>query len=215
MDITNLGHSSFRIKGKSAVVVTDPYDTDKVGLKFPKHIEADIVTISHDHPGHNAAKEIEGAPYVLHGAGEYEIKGIGVVGLPTFHDGENGATRGKNVIYRYEIDGLSIVHLGDIGHLLSSALVDELDTVNILFIPVGGVSTITPTQAVQLISDIEPGIVIPMHYGRPELNQAKFGSLSPLSVFLKEIGKESVVPQSKLAITKDKLPVEMQVVVLE
>lgn len=215
MEITYLGHSSFRIKGKSAVLVTDPYNSEKVGLKFPKHVEADVVTVSHEHPDHNAAADVEGSPYILHGPGEYEIKGIGVVGLPSFHDADNGTSRGKNTIYRYDFEGLSIVHLGDLGHMLSSAQVDDLDTVNILFVPVGGVSTINAEQAVQVINDIEPDIVIPMHYGRAELDQSVYGALTPVSEFLKAIGKSDVIPQAKLSITKDKLPAEMQVIVLE
>ncbi len=215
MDITYLGHSSFRIRGKNATVVTDPYDSDMVGLKFPKHVAADIVTISHDHKDHNAVEAIEESPYVINGPGEYEIKGVGIVGVSVFHDNENGAKRGKNTIYRIEIDGISVVHLGDLGHVMNSAQVDELDGVNILLVPVGGVYTIDPSQATQLINDIEPSIVIPMHYGRAELNQKEFGELSPLGAFLKEIGKEGIAPQPKLTITKDKLPAEMQVVTLE
>ncbi len=215
MEITYFGHSSFRLKGKSAVVVTDPFESGSLGLKFPKHVEADILTVSHAHPDHSATKEVEGSPYILHGPGEYEIKGVGVVGLASFHDDSNGSVRGKNTIFRYELEGLSLVHLGDVGHVLSSAQVDDLDGVNVLFVPVGGMSTITAAQAVQIVRDIEPDIVIPMHYGRPELDQKIYGGLSPVTEFLKEIGKEAVVPQAKLSITKDKLPAEMQVVVLE
>jgi L-ascorbate metabolism protein UlaG (beta-lactamase superfamily) len=214
MDITCLGHSSFRIRGKSATVVTDPY-APEVGLKFPRHIQADIVTVSHDHKDHNAVEQIEGAPHVVRGPGEYEIKGIAVIGLPVFHDTEKGALRGRNTIYRIEIDGVSIVHLGDLGHNLTSDQVDELDGVNILMIPVGGLHTIDASAIADIISDIEPSIVIPMHYGRKELNQEIFGKLTPLSQFLKEIGKEGTVPVPKLVISKDKLPTEMQVVVLE
>ena len=215
MDITFLGHSSFRIRGKAATVVTDPYDSAMVGLKFPKHIEADIVTVSHAHPDHNAVSAVEGSPFVVHGAGEYEIKGVGIVGMPVFHDNEKGAARGGNIIYRMEIDGVSIVHLGDLGHPLSSAQVDELDGVNVLLVPVGGIFTIDASVAVQMVNDIEPSIVIPMHYGRPDMDQKAFGELTSVSTFLKEIGKADVVPQPKLSITKDKLPPEMQVVVLE
>lgn len=215
MEITYFGHSSFKIKGKSAVVVTDPFEPGSIGLKFPKHIEADIVTVSHTHPDHSATKEVEGSPYVLHSPGEYEIKGIGVVGIASFHDNTNGSERGKNTIFRYELEGISLVHLGDVGHVLSSSQVDDLDGVNILFIPVGGMSTINAAQAVQIVRDIEPDIVVPMHYGRPELDQKTYGQLSPVANFLKEIGKETVIPQAKLSITKDKIPAEMQVVVLE
>lgn len=214
MDITSLGHASFRIRGKNASVVTDPYDSGLVGFKFPKHIEADIVTVSHEHTDHSNVAALEGTPFVIKGPGEYEVGGVGVVGLSTFHDDKKGAERGHNIIYRIEIDGIAILHLGDLGHTLSTNEIDELDGVNILMIPVGGVYSLDPTQAVAVVNEIEPGIVIPMHYGRPELNQKEFGGLSPVSAFLKEIGKEAA-PQPKLTITKDKLPAEMQVIVLE
>lgn len=214
MDITYLGHASFRIRGKNATVVCDPFDS-MIGLKFPKHVEADVVTVSHDHRDHNAVGEVEGSPFVVHGPGEYEIKGIGVVGYGVYHDNEKGAKRGKNTMYRIEVDGVSIVHLGDLGHTLSSDEVDELDGVNVLMVPVGGFYTIDAAAAVTVVNDIEPLIVIPMHYGRPDLASEIGSKLSPVGAFLKEIGKESVMPQPKLTISKDKLPAEMQVVVLE
>jgi len=215
MEINYLGHAAFRIRGKSTTVVTDPYAPEHVGLKFPKHIAADIVTVSHDHPDHNAIHQIEGAAYVVNGPGEYEIKGVGIIGLSTFHDEEKGAKRGKNTIYRIEMDGLSIVHLGDLGHTLSVAEVDSLGGVDILMIPVGGLYTIDPAAAVAVINEIEPSIVLPMHYGRTELPAKAFGNLATREAFLKEIGTENVVPQPKLTITKDKLPEQMQVVILE
>lgn len=213
MEITYLGHASFRIKGKNATVVTDPYAAD-IGLKFPKHVTADIVTISHGHPDHSAMEQLEGTPYVIQGPGEYEIRGIGVIGLSTYHDNEKGAKRGKNTIYRIEVDGLSIVHLGDLGHTLSTAEVDSLDGVDILMVPVGGFFTIDASAAVSVVNEIEPSIVIPMHYGRPELNQKHFSELAPVTAFLKEIGKEDVTPVPKLSLTKDKVPDQMQVVLL-
>lgn len=214
MDITYLGHSSFRIKGKNAVVVTDPYALEKTGMKFPKHIAADIVTVSHDHPDHNALHQIEGNPYVIQGPGEYEVKGVGVIGTGTFHDEEKGAKRGKNIVYRIEIDGVSIVHLGDLGHTLSSPEVDALDGVDVLMIPVGGVYTIDAAAAVSVINEVEPSIVIPMHYKHPDMTGDTFAGLATLQMFLKEIGKEDVVSQPKLSISKDKIPEQMQVIVL-
>jgi L-ascorbate metabolism protein UlaG (beta-lactamase superfamily) len=214
MDITSLGHSSFRIRGKAATVVTDPYDPLSTGLKFPKNVEADVVTISHGHDDHNSVSQIMGAPFVIQGPGEYEVKGVGVVGVSTYHDNEKGASRGRNAIYRIEIDGVAIVHLGDLGHTLTTAEVDELGGVDILMVPVGGVYSLDAAQAVAVVNEIDPSIVIPMHYGRSELDQKIFGQLQPVSAFLKEIGKEAV-PQAKLSITKDKLPDQMQVVVLE
>jgi L-ascorbate metabolism protein UlaG (beta-lactamase superfamily) len=214
MDITYLGHSSFKLRGKSTTVVTDPYRTDAIGLKFPKHIEADIVTVSHGHDDHNAVSQIEGSPYVIAGPGEYEVKGVGIVGIPSFHDNEKGAKRGKNIIYRIEIDGLSIVHMGDLGHSLSSAEVESLGEVDILLIPVGGAFTIDSETAVTVVKEIDPSIVVPMHFNRPELDQKVFGSLQQITAFLKEMGKDDTVPVPKLVITKDKLPEELQVVVL-
>ena len=203
MDITSLGHASFRIRGKTATVITDPYDPTLVGMKFPKHVEADIVTVSHEHADHSSVREVEGNPFIIKGSGEYEVSGVGVVGLSAFHDDQKGTVRGRNTIYRIEIDGVAIVHLGDLGHTLSTTEIDELDGVNILMTPVGGVYSLDPAQAVAVVND-----------GRPELNQKAFGGLSPLSAFLKEIGKEAV-PQPKLTVTRDKLPAEMQVIVLE
>lgn len=214
MDITYLGHSSFRLRGKTATLVTDPYASG-IGLKFPKHTSADIVTISHDHDDHNDLRSVEGNPFVIRGPGEYEVKEIGVVGVGVYHDNEKGAKRGKNTIYRIEMDGVTVVHLGDLGHALSSSDVESLDGVDVLLVPVGGHYTIDAETAAGLVHEIEPHVVVPMHYNRPDLNQKSFGSLTPVSVFLKEMGKEDLIPQQKLSITKDKLPEELQVVVLE
>jgi L-ascorbate metabolism protein UlaG (beta-lactamase superfamily) len=214
MDIKYLGHSSFLIKGKKANIVTDPYDSNDIGMKFPKHIAADIVTVTHDHPDHNAISEVEGNPFIVKGQGEYEIKGVGIIGLSEFHDNEKGTIRGINVIYRIEIDNIVIVHLGDLGHTLPEHDLDILDGVDILMIPVGGNYTIDPQIARTVIQEIEPSIVIPMHYSTPEHDPKFAQTLQPLSAFLREIGKEEVVPQPKLTISKDKIPEEMQVVVL-
>jgi len=215
MDITYFGHSSFRIRGKQTTVVTDPFDSAMVGFPYPKHTSANIVTVSHEHGDHNSTSQIEGSPYIVSGPGEYEIQGVGIVGFASFHDATKGTERGSNTIYRIEIDGVSIVHLGDVGHVLDSETVNNLDGVDILMIPVGGFFTIDPEKANAVIKGIEPSIVIPMHYLTPKHNAKAFGDVQPLEVFLKEMGKEGIVPVSKLTITKDKIPEEMQVVVLE
>ncbi len=215
MDITYLGHSSFRIRGKNATVVTDPYETSLVGLKFPRHTTADIVTISHEHEDHNAVGALEGSPFVIRGPGEYEVKGISVIGVGVFHDDVKGAKRGPNTIYRIEVDGMSIVHLGDLGHMLSETEVDALDGVDILLVPVGGVYTIDAATAAGVVGETDPSVVIPMHYRREGTNEKTFGQLSTVEPFLKEMGKEAIAPLPKLTMTKDKLPEEMQVVVLE
>lgn len=215
MEITPLGHASFKLRGKTATVVTDPYDPGMVGLKFPKHIACDIVTVSHDHKDHNAIGQIEGSPFIASGPGEYEVKGVGIVGISVFHDDAGGAKRGKNTIYRIEIDGVSVVHLGDVGHTLSTVQVEALDGVDVLLIPVGGVYTIDAAKAAAIIHEIEPSIVIPMHYGRPELNQKAFGELASVGSFLKEMGKEGLTAVGKLTVVKGKIPEEMQVIILE
>lgn len=215
MDITSLGHSSFKLRGKSASLVTDPFETNKVGLPFPKHTVADIVTISHEHEDHNAKRAVEGNPFIISGPGEYEIKGVGIVGIGVYHDDVKGAKRGKNTMYRIEIDGISLVHLGDLGHEFSASEVDSLDGVDVLFVPVGGVYTIDPAQASKVVHEIEPTFVIPMHYNRPGMDQKIFGDMTGVEAFLKEMGKAGVPPVTKLTISKDKLPEEMQVVVLQ
>lgn len=212
MEITYLGHSAFKLKGKITTLVTDPFG-EEVGFKFPKKIEAGITTVSHDHKDHNAVTSVEGNPYVIHGPGEYEIGGVGVVGFQTYHDKEKGASKGKNTIYRIEMDGLVIVHLGDLGHTLSSGDVDALGSVDILCIAVGG--TALSLEEVQVcITDIDPSIILPMHYNTSVHDQKIFGSLGPLSAFLKQMGKDTTESVTKLSMTKDKLPEEMQIVIL-
>lgn len=213
MDIYPLGHSSFRIKGKSASIVMDPFDPNAVGLKFPK-VDADIVTISHDHKDHNSAILVEGNPYVVSGPGEYEIKGVHILGVSVFHDDKMGAERGKNVMYQYIIDGLTLVHLGDLGHKLTSEQAKEIGTCDILFIPVGGNYTIGSDIASEVSAQFEPKIIIPMHFKKPGL-KPDFDDLDGVDKFLKEMGKEEVTPTAKLSITKDKLPEDTEVVVLE
>jgi len=215
MEITYFGHSSFRVKNKLATLVTDPYDPSVVGRKYPRNTEADIVTISHDHADHNASGEIGGSPFIIHGPGEYEIKGVSVIGIPTYHDDCMGKERGKNTAYRIEMDGLRIGHLGDIGHLLTAEQTDMLDGIDILMIPVGNVHTIDAKTAAAIVSDVAPQIVIPMHYLTDAHAAGLWKNLHPISEFLQVMNKGLIVPIQKLSITKDKLPQEMQVVVFE
>ena len=192
MDITYIGHSSFKIRTKSATVITDPFDPASTGIKFPPQ-EADIVTISHDHADHNYLEKISGYKKVVAGPGEYEIMGISIIGISTFHDDKEGSERGKNTIYVYEAEGLRIVHLGDLGHALSESQIEALGEVDILMIPVGGVYTIGPKEASDLVSAVEPYFVIPMHFGGDKLQ--------PLEAFLKEVGQEGE-KMSKFSIKK-------------
>ena len=210
MEISWIGHSCFRLKGKFATVITDPFDSNSTGLKLPK-LSADLITVSHSHSDHNNPSSIEGSPYLIQGPGEYEVKGVNVVGMATFHDDKGGAERGKNTIYNITVDDVNIAHLGDIGHDLSSEQLEEFGNVDVLLIPVGGVYTIEAHTAAKIAAELEAKVVIPMHY---QVEGLKY-QLEGVDKFLKEMAKESVTPVSKLVITKDKLPEESQVVVLE
>jgi len=208
MEITWLGHSCFRLKGKQATVITDPFSPG-IGYTLGK-VAAEIVTISHPHPGHSYVQGVGGEPRVLKSPGEYESAGILTVGVHTFHDNEKGAQRGKNTVFVIDVDDVMICHLGDLGHPLNAEQVAEIDGVDVLLIPVGGVSTIDAVQAAQIVRHLEPKIVIPMHYK----TEATKKELEPVDRFLKEMGVKEAVPQPKLLVNKASLPLTMQVVVL-
>lgn len=213
MEILYLGHSSFRIKTLAGVVVTDPFGPKMVGLKF-SGVEADIVTVSHDHGDHNQYQLVKGVKRVVAGPGEYEISGISIIGISSFHDDKKGELRGKNTIYVIEAEGLRLAHLGDLGHFLSEAAVEEIGQVDILILPVGGVFTIGAKEATQVVMDIEPKIIIPMHYNMPGLNLEVFSKLAPVEEFL----KEASLPTQRLpkfSVKKEELGEEQKVVVLE
>lgn len=213
MDITFLGHSSFRIRAKSATIVTDPFDPTMVGIKYPR-VSADIVTISHDHGDHNAKDRVSGVKRVVSGPGEYEISGVSIIGISTFHDEKHGKLRGKNTVYIYETDGLKIAHLGDLGHKLSDSDLEAYRDVDILMIPVGGEYTVGPPVAVGIVQSIVPSITIPMHYQMKGLNPEVFSKLTELDPFLNEVGL--IVEKSpKLFVKKESLGEEQKVVVLE
>ena len=208
MDITWLGLSCFRIRGGQAVIITDPFPPDK-GYTLGKQT-ADIVTVSHPHPSHSYVQGVGGPPRVVKGPGEYEISGVLILGLTTFHDAVKGQSRGKNTIYLFEIDGVTICHLGDIGHVINDEPLEAMGKVDILMLPVGGVTTITPAMASETIRKMEPKMVLPMHYKTPGSKL----ELEPVETFLKEMGQGPTEPKPKLNINKNNLPLTMQVVVL-
>jgi L-ascorbate metabolism protein UlaG (beta-lactamase superfamily) len=185
MDITYLGHSSFKIKTKTATVITDPFDSAMVGLKY-SGVEGEIVTVSHAHRDHNATDKVSGIKKIVDGPGEYEIMGVSIIGYPSFHDAKEGAERGKNTIYVIESDGLRLAHLGDLGHSLSDDLVNQMGAIDILMIPVGGKFTIGPKEAAEVVNKIDPYYILPMHYKIPGTPQ--FADIEPVETFLKETG---------------------------
>jgi L-ascorbate metabolism protein UlaG (beta-lactamase superfamily) len=213
MIITWQGHACFKIQDKvgpdGITLVTDPYDK-KIGLKLP-NFEADIVTISHDHFDHNNVAGLRGKPYIIDRAGEYDIKGILVEGIDSYHDEKEGKERGKNVIYRFVIDEINIAHLGDLGHPLTNGQLEKLAGIDILLIPVGGNYTIDAKQAVSIISQIQPRIVIPMHYKVKDLKV----DIDGVDKFIKELGIKPT-EEEKLKISKKDLPAEdMELIVFK
>jgi len=209
MDITWLGHSCFRVRGSHATVIADPYPPS-LGYSLGRPT-AHIVTISHQHPGHCYVQGISGGPRPIAGPGEYEIRGVLVIGVATFHDAEGGRKRGRNTVYLMEVDEVSVCHLGDLGHVLTAEQVEEIDNVDVLLLPVGGVSTINAPMAAEVVRQLEPKVVVPMHYK----TQAISWELEPVGRFLKEIGVKQITPQPKLSFTKSSLPASTQVFLLE
>lgn len=215
MDIYWYGQSCFKLKGKNVTILVDPYKPEYVGLKLPKDLSADTVLLTHAHEDHNfsqATTSINGGkPMVFERPGEYEVGGVVISGVNSYHDNSGGSERGTNTIFHLLFDNLDIVHLGDLGqNKLTEEQIVEIGQVDILLIPVGSIHTIDAKAASDIVVQLEPKIIIPMHY---KIEGLKI-ELDGVENFLKEMGAERVVPVPKLSITKEKLPEEPQVVVL-
>ncbi len=156
---------------------------------------------------------VEGEPFVISGAGEYEIKGVSIVGVGTFHDNKRGKDRGINTIFMITIEGVTVCHCGDLGHELTDEQLELIENVDILMVPVGGFYTIDSADALKVINQIEPKVVIPMHY---KLNESEIGKkLAGIDVFMHAYGKKSLEAVNKYSITKDKLPDDIELVIIE
>jgi len=219
MELTWYGHSCFRIIERGmAAVVTDPFD-DSLG--YPSlRLKADIVTVSHDAPGHNNLEGVKGEKRAITGPGEYEIGGVFITGIATGQG--NGSEKSdkkrkadeegrRNTLYLFDFDGLTVCHLGDLDHVPTQAQIEALGSVNVALVPVGGGGGLNASQAAEVISLIEPGIVIPMHYK----TSAAASKLDPVGKFLKEMGLGTLKPEASLKLTKSDLPDETHVVLLE
>ncbi len=217
MEITALGHSSFKLKSKQGVVVTDPYDKS-VGFAMPT-ASADIVTISHDHHDHNQAGLIKPTtgrehPFIITAAGEYEVAGISVFGYNAYHDDKNGEERGRNIVYSIIMEGVNVVHLGDLGHELTDSFIADLGEVDVLLCPVGGIYTIDAKKAVEVIQEIDPYYVIPMHYKTDKHDAKTFGELQTVADFEKAFGV-TVDTVKSLTVSASSKPEQTTLVVLE
>jgi len=210
MDITWYGHSCFRLieKGR-ATVITDPFD-ESLGYPMPK-LKADIVTISHDAPGHSNAVAVKGTTRIIASPGEYEIGGVFMIGV-AMHN-QTSVPAKPNVAYLFDYEGLTVVHLGDLDHVPTQADIEALGNVDIALVPVGGGGALNPTQAAEVISLIEPSIVIPMHYQAEESETFNL-TLDPVDRFLREMGVSHVQREDAFKVSASGLPETTQIVVL-
>lgn len=209
MDITWYGHSCFRVVERGyATVVTDPFDAS-LGYE-PLRLKADIVTVSHDAPGHNNLAVVKGATHVIQGPGEYEIGEVFIIGVATY-DPTREVPR-RNVVYVLDYSALTVAHLGDLDHVPSQSMIDALGPVDIALVPVGGGGGLSSGQAAEVISLLEPSIVVPMHFQTPALLGL---NLDPVDRFLKEMGINSIEAQGMLRVAPGVLPEQTQVVLLD
>lgn len=209
MNIQWYGQSCFRIQSKDLVIFTDPY-AKEIGLR-PARTHADIVTVSHNHYDHNNVLDLKDNPFVINTPGEFEIKSIFVKGISSFHDNKLGQEKGANIIYTIITEGLNICHLGDLGTELSEKQIDRIGEVDILMIPVGENYTISVDQATKIINQIEPRVIIPMHYALPNL-KVKF---SKIDKFLKAMGVRKQTTLKYSIKKKDLKPDQSDVIVFK
>jgi len=215
MEITWYGHSCFRLTERSmATVVTDPYDSKQVGYE-PLKVKGDVITISHNTPGHNFTSAVKGNTHIIDGPGEFEIGGVFITGIQT--NGHTRKTDGelRNTMYLFDYNGINVLHLGDVNRVPNQTEVEAIGPVHVALVPVGAGGSLTAILATEVISLLEPNIVIPMHYATPH-SAATPLQLEPLSRFLKEMGLGNVetIPSLKVPSISS-LPDETRVVVLE
>ncbi|MEI7621457.1 MAG: MBL fold metallo-hydrolase [Candidatus Moraniibacteriota bacterium] len=217
MQIQYYGHSCFKLTTKPAgratedvTVFFDPFNKE-IGIKPPQG-QADVIFVSHDHFDHNNTQALKGEPVVINSPGEYAVKGINVVGLDAFHDSEEGAKKGRSTVFILEAEDLKICHLGDLGGELTGKQLEEIDGVDVLFIPVGGQYTLDGKKAAELIRKIEPAVVIPMHY-KVEGTTAE---IDDLQKFCSEMGNCPKEKTAKLNLKKKDLEGKsMEVVIMD
>ena len=207
MDIVYLGHSCFKLKGKEAIVIADPFDKKTIGFGM-SGASADIVTVSSDDSSHNAINQVSGTarrsdPYIITAPGEYEVSGVGVFGWGNYKEVFEGANTEKNTIYSVIVDGVRIVHTGMMKQVLSDSLAEDLGTVDVLLIGIRQGSEFGPKEAAQVVEKLSPSIVIPVLY-----------ELAEVTEFLKLMGAAEMEPVDKVKVTKDSLPEGTQTILM-
>jgi L-ascorbate metabolism protein UlaG (beta-lactamase superfamily) len=210
VDLSWLGHACFRLRGRDVTILTDPYEGDDWGYP-PLATSANVVTISNAHPHHAGISAVEGKPHVLRGPGEYEIGGVLIWGLRTARAPDNPT---RNTAFIIQIEELTICHLGDLAHApLSTEELTHIKDADVLLIPVGGNCTINAQQAAGVVAQVEPKLIVPMHYATDE--SRGYLTLDSVDRFCKELGATDAAPRSRLSITPTSLPNEPTVVRME
>lgn len=209
MKIEYLGHSCFKLTESTGTsVICDPYD-EAVGYGVPE-MSADAVTVSHHHYDHDAVKSVKGSPVIIDKECSYDLPGVEINAIKSFHDGEEGKLRGGNLIFKFRMDGIDVCHLGDLGEECSSALIDELLPVNVLLIPVGGTYTIDAEMAKEYVDRIMPEVVIPMHYRDKGCKL----DIDKVDAFLNLFDDVEEVEESAIELMRNDLKDDTKIVVL-
>lgn len=203
-----LGHASFLLESNGIKLLTDPFDTG-MGYQLCKE-EVNIVTVSHEHWDHNAVDKLPGNPRVIRELGNFEINSIGIQGIASFHDKEQGQQRGSNIMFKISAEDLNILHLGDLGHVLNQQQLKEIGKIDILLIPVGGCYTLDAEDASQVVEQLQPRVIIPMHFLTPDVSLRE---LAPVEAFTSKFSR--VVKRPYLEINKKNLGPETRIIVLD
>lgn len=214
MVIEYLGHSSFLITAASGTkIITDPFDPNLYGDDFTYKTfngAADIVTISHDHRDHSGANIVKGKPIIIRGNGKFFAKNATIFGVKTWHDGVHGSLRGKNTVFAITIDEITIIHFGDLGHILTADQAAEIGSADVAMVPIGGYYTIDAQQADTVVKQVDAKIVIPMHY---KTEKCSF-PIADVEAFINSKQNVSIQNTSSIQITKDTIPSEQKIIVL-
>jgi L-ascorbate metabolism protein UlaG (beta-lactamase superfamily) len=202
-----MGHSAFRLRGKDVTIVTDPFPP-ALGLNMGR-VSADIVTVSHPSPNHSYTQGVGSHPHIVDGPGEYEVSDVLIAGVATDSTPGHGAA---NTVYVLRFDDLAVCHLGDLREKLSDGQVEEIGSIDVLLLPAGGGGALGATEAAAVVHQLEPTLVIPMHY---KISGAKVQGLESVDLFCREMGSKDYVAEPKVSVTKSSLPNEVRVTVLE
>jgi L-ascorbate metabolism protein UlaG (beta-lactamase superfamily) len=201
------GHASFQIDTKAGKIITDPFNEELGYPMFPRN--ADVVTVSHQHWDHNHVETVSGSPQIISAPGSYQWEGMTIQGFPAFHDKNSGKNRGSNIVYKIDAEDMTLLHLGDLGHSLSQKIVEEIGSVDILMIPVGGKFTVGAEEAYDIVTLLRPRIVIPMHFQTPHLSFR----LAPVEEFTSKF--EKILKLPRLEVSLQDLPDDTQIMVLD